>query len=494
MSPNAAGGLNNAVAETGAGAASVTNLGQALDVAVNGLAATGNVTGGLTQRSTSVNFAGGLMGGPTAAPVQPGNAASAVAAPNGGSGIAEGVAGSANSGPYAVYANPAYSGAILQTPTWNTATANTGFGTASASTVRQSVNARFNSMSAAGVIDSGAASTVSQSLDLFAINCGCTTTPYSGAPAGQSIQANATSRGASTVSAATQTSRFDVNAVSGAAGVNGSVAQTAMSAPAHGSILNAINPSNTIGANVAGSGQGESAITDATQVNAVALNSIAATGPLGILNAPAAFSQSIGNPGGAPATRPIPGLGGAAASAALPWNNSTAQSATGAGAGASVTAVTQVATMTANQVSGSVLNGNTTQLASGSTFGSSTPATLSASAVGNMIAALAISGDAGTPIVPGYSTAPPPGNGTSGLGADGVASGNAITAGTRQVAQQSLNSVSVNGAVNGQVNQATIAGSQIGSGNKAVAQANRGIASAEGTQLSQNALNTTTKP
>ena len=96
--------------------------------------------------------------------------------------------------------------------------------------------------------------------------------------------------------------------------------------------------------------------------------------------------------------------------------------------------------------------------------------------------------------MPGYSTAPPPGNGTSGLGADGVASGNATTAATRQVAQQSLNSVSVNGAVNGQVNQATIAGSQIGSGNKAVAQANRGIASAEGTQLSQNALNTTTQP
>lgn len=471
------GGQNNVLAETGIGQSSVAGIGQAFTAGFNTLAVTGHATGALSQSANTVNFGGGTFG-PQVTGLSP------VATPNAGATGGEGLPGATSAGPYAIYP----SGYPFEaTPTWNTATAVTAYGAGSASGVTQTMDAAINSFGAVGQISSGSAGTVSQSVGVLAVSCGCTA--GQGAPAGQQITVQSTNQGTVTASNLTQGLSVQGNTIQSGSGVAGSVAQSAMSATMGGAAANAFNPSNAI--LVTSNGQGSGALNGTTQRNAVMLNSVATNGDLGTAGNVASFSQATGGAGANVGTSDH-ALGAAGTplafgvAFAVPWNSSTVIATSGAGASAAANDGTQSASLMTNQMVGGAMVGAVTQTATGQH-----------AAIGNSVTAYAVGSPAGPPNLSQpligstvQAASPAAGIGTDGMGASGVMSGNSTLTGQVQAAGQGLNVMRLGGALNGLMNQAVFGGAMQVTGNQAIAQANTGFAVATGAQVTQNAINT----
>lgn len=468
IDPATTGGVNSVRAETNVGRAALLAVGQGFGTAFNTLSASGDATGTLSQSSAGVNYAGALL----AAPDHAGLLAAPTATPNGGSGIAEGVPANANGGPYAVHPNAALTAGgspILGTPAWNTAVATTSYGQAAANGVAQNASGAVNSFTAGGRIDSGAAGTVAQGLDVLALSCACTA--GASAPMPQQISVTTLSAGNASAGALAQGQAMAGNVVRGTAGVAGSVAQSAMAGTMSGTTNAAFNPANAV--TVSSLGQGSAGVSAVAQTNAVGINSISSQGALGGATSPAAFSQSTGGIGAAVASKDATAATTPAAVFAVPWNSIAAAATSGAGGSAAITGAIQSAGMSVNEIAGAGLSGNSTQVASGQ-----------AAVVANSASAYAAGSPAGTPALAG------PAVGTTGLLATGVMSGNATLQATTQAAQQGFNTLAVAGSVNGTVNQVQAGGAWQTTGNQSLVQANRGRATATGSQTAQNSANT----
>ena len=468
IDPAGTGGVNNVRADTNVGRASLVAVGQGFGTSFNTLATSGDTTGTLSQNSAGVNYAGALL----AAPDHAGQLALPTATPNAGSGIAEGIPANANAGPYAVHPNAALTAAgspILGTPAWNTASAVTSYGQAAASGVAQNASGAMNTFSAGGRVDSGAAGTVAQQLDVLALSCACTS--GSDAPMPQQISVTTLSAGNANATALAQSQSVAGNMVRGATGVSGSVAQSAMAGTMSGTTNAAFNPANAIA--VSSLGQGSANLAAIAQANTVRVNSISSEGTLGSGASPAAFSQSTGGTGAAIGSKDAAAANTPAMVFALPWNNVSAAATSGAGGSAGMTGVVQSAGMRVNEIAGAELSGNSTQVAN-----------RQATVVTNNAMAYAAGSPAGTPAMMG------PAVGTTGLEVYGVMSGSATLLATTQAAQQGFNTLAVAGALNGVVNQLQAGGALQTTGNQSLVQANRGRATTTGSQTAQNSANT----
>jgi hypothetical protein len=172
------------------------------------------------------------------------------------------------------------------------------------------------------------------------------------------------------------------------------------------------------------------------------------------------------------------------------------QTTNGAGASATANNTQQVARLSVNSLTGGTAAGlGLTGAATQASYGQTT-------SIGNQ--ALAYAGNA-----PRGDTAPTaatvPGTTTGGvgpasniavgstlLGAQGVMGGNAALTNQQQLAGQSLNTMSLAGANNGNVNQATFGATNQTTGNQLYAQSNGGYALTTGVQSATNAVNVIT--
>ena len=179
---------------------------------------------------------------------------------------------------------------------------------------------------------------------------------------------------------------------------------------------------------------------------------------------------------------------------AVPSNLAVAQTANGAGASATANNTQQVARLSVNSLTGGTaagtgLTGNATQVS----YGQST-------SIGNQALAYAANtanGPIGSSVLnPGTpGTTQPAGNlaiGGTMLGAQGVMGGNAALTNQQQLAGQSLNTMSLAGSNNGNVNQATFGATNQTTGNQLYAQSNGGYALTTGVQSATNAVNVIT--
>jgi len=248
------------------------------------------------------------------------------------------------------------------------------------------------------------------------------------------------------------------NAVSGTAGVNGSVAQSSGS-------TTAMQPSNFLGSY--STSQGSAALASNTQTNFTSLNSIASNGALGSATSPAAFSQQSGTTTTANAA--FDPLVASGATFARPSNNAEVYSNLGAGGSATSNGLTQASALNVNTITGGTaagtgITGNSTQTSVGR---SSTIANL----------AIATSMDGFSPL-------------TSSLSQPlSVMSGNATMLNTAQSAAQSQNTMSLAGANNGILNQATFGATNQTTGNKIATTSQAGYAVTTGAQLATNVVN-----
>ena len=432
-------GLNNATANTGVGAAALDAVTQAFQSANNTLQGTGTISGALTQSATALKFSAGAM-------LSTGSAIG-FSAPsvtiNGGSGQYYPTTNS-NAGPYEVAPT------VNQPPSLNHALAIATDGTASVTGVTQTGNTFANIASTTGAIDPGAASTVSQSMG--SINGYASNGTNSAiALAGQ---------GNTTLSTVSQGLALTANAVSGNTGVNGSIAQASAA-------TNTMQPTNVLGSYTYG--QGSAALASDTQTNFTTLNSIASNGALGSTTSPAAFSQQSGKTTtGVPAFDPVGSAGNLAF--AMPSNYAYVTSTLGAGGSAASNGLTQAAALTVNTITGGTAAGT----------GITGNATQSSVSVSSTIANFAQASALGT------STYFP----TGASQPTSVMSGNATMLNTAQSAAQSQNTMSLAGANNGILNQATFGSTNQTTGNANLASSNAGYAVATGAQLATNAVNT----
>jgi hypothetical protein len=164
-----------------------------------------------------------------------------------------------------------------------------------------------------------------------------------------------------------------------------------------------------------------------------------------------------------------------------------AQTVAGAGGSATANDTQQVARLSVNSLTGGTatgagLTGNATQ----TSYGQSTT-------IGNQALAYASSAPRGD-LAPtgGNSAAGNPSLTSDMLGARGVMSGNAALTNQQQLAGQSLNTMSLAGSNNGNVNQATFGATNQTTGNQLYAQSNGGYALTTGVQSATNAVNVIT--
>ena len=427
-------GLNGVSATTGVGASSLNGVTQAFQSANNTFQGTGNVSGALSQSASGIDFAAGAMVAPGT--TYGGNTVS----PNGGSGQYNGNA--SNAGPYVVQlANGSGNGVL------NNAYASSSYGTAGLTGVTQNGNTFANVASTAGTIDPGAASTLSQSMGTIANYGGSQSMPTNIAAADGYL-------GNTSVASVTQGLSLTANAVSGTAGVNGSVAQVSGD-------TNYMQPRNYLTSQ--SETQGSAALSGNTQTNFTSLNSIASNGALGSASSPAAFSQQSGpTTTGITAFSPTGNAGNN--TFFTPSNQAMVNSNLGAGGSATSNGLTQAAALNVNSITGGTaagtgITGNATQSSTGRS-----------STISNYADALAMDGNLGS-------------QPTS------VMSGNATMLNTAQSAAQSLNTMSLAGANNGILNQATFGATNQTTGNKNFTQSFAGYGVTTGAQLATNAVN-----
>jgi fibronectin-binding autotransporter adhesin len=469
------GGLSNAQALTGVGSSSISALAQSFQTANNTFQGSGDVNGTLTQASSGVRF--------NAAEIVSGNSGTTgIQGLNGGSGLSNGAGNTA----YALDTATSNGSAL------NNAVAGAVYGPSSLTNVGQTGTTYANIAAATGTIDTAASGTLAQSLGAI--------TNYTGVQ--NSAVASTVASGNVAATNTNQSLNVTGNAVQ-AALVNGSIAQVAEgsgtiattgsgAAPVAYGATNAVLASAGNGSTI---GQGSAALSGTTQTNTTTLNAIQSAGALGSSTVPAAFAQQNGTVGtqlGATPTGPTSGVwsatsGGVNTAMIAPSNLAVAQTANGAGGSATANNTTQVARLSVNSLTGGTaagtgLTGNATQVS----YGQST-------SIGNQALAYAAN-SANTPIGSPGTTNPALNLASGGtmLGAQGVMSGNATLTNQQQVAGQSLNTMSLAGSNNGNVNQATFGATNQTTGNQLFAQSNGGYALTTGVQSATNAVNVIT--
>ena len=455
------GGLSNAQALTGVGSSSISALAQSFQTANNTFQGSGDVSGSLTQASTGVRF--------NAAEIVSGSTTPAIGSVNGGSGL---TTGSSNN----VYnlTTAGGTGSAL-----NNAVAGAVYGPSSLTNVGQTGTTYANIAAATGTIDTAASGTLAQSLGAISNYTGVQNSAVASTVASGNVAATNTNQSLNVTGNAVQ-----------AAVVNGSIAQVAegsgtIAAPGSYGSTNAVLAS---AGNGQYSGQGSAALSGTTQTNTTTLNAIQSAGALGSSTVPAAFAQQNGT-----ATSQLganafsAGTFGVNSAMLVPSNLAVAQTANGAGASATANNTTQVARLSVNSLTGGTaagtgLTGSATQVSYGQT-----------TSIGNQALAYAANSANGPAIAPGrIQPAGKLGVGGTLLGAQGVMSGNAALTNQQQLAGQSLNTMSLAGANNGNVNQATFGATNQTTGNQLFAQSNGGYALTTGVQSATNAVNVIT--
>jgi hypothetical protein len=454
------GGLSNAQALTGVGSSSISALAQSFQTANNTFQGSGDVSGSLTQSSTGVRF--------NAAEITAGSTTPGIGSVNGGSGLSTGTSNNAY-----VLDTAGTTGSAL-----NNAVAGSVYGPSSLSNVGQTGTTYANIAAATGTLDTAASGTLAQNLGTISNYRGVQNSAVASTVASGNVAATNTS----------QSLNLTGNAVQ-AAVVNGSIAQVAEGS---GSIANpgAYGSTNAVLAssgNGSTSGQGSASLSGTTQSNTTSLNAIQSAGALGSSTVPAAFSQQNGT-----ATTQLgnsaysAGTFGVNSAMTVPSNLAVVQTANGAGGSATANNTQQVARLSVNSLTGGTstqgLTGNATQVSYGQT-----------TSIGNQALAYAANSANGPIASPG--TTNPALNLTAGgsmLGAQGVMSGNAALTNQQQAAAQSLNTMSLAGANNGNLNQATFGATNQTTGNQLYAQSNGGYALTTGAQTATNAVNVIT--
>ena len=457
------GGLSNAQALTGVGSSSISALAQSFQTANNTFQGSGDVSGSLTQASTGVRFnAAEIVSGSTTTP--------AIGSVNGGSGLSTGTANNV----YNLNTAGATGSAL------NNAVAGAVYGPSSLTNVGQTGTTYANIAAATGTIDTAASGTLAQSLGAISNYTGVQNSAVASTVASGNVAATNTNQSLNVTGNAVQ-----------AALVNGSIAQVAEGS---GTIANpgSYGSTNAVLASAGNgqySGQGSAALSGTTQTNTTTLNAIQSTGALGSSTVPAAFAQQNGT-----ATTQLgaaafaAGTFGVNSAMAVPSNLAVAQTANGAGASATANNTTQVARLSVNSLTGGTaagtgLTGSATQVSYGQT-----------TSIGNQALAYAAN-SANGPVIGPITTNPASNNPVVGgtmLGAQGVMSGNAALTNQQQLAGQSLNTMSLAGSNNGNVNQATFGATNQTTGNQLYAQSNGGYALTTGVQSATNAVNVIT--
>lgn len=520
-------GINGANASTNAGTAALSTVSQSFNQASNTLSSTGGLSGTLTQSVDGLNFSASTMGSAD-------GMSGTVTAPNGGPGQVAGIgtgatnsvtgagALSANNGPYFTVST----GLGVLPPVLNNASANTFFGAASLSGVAQSGTSYTNVATSQGAINtSGAGGTNSGTLTQAIGNI--SNYGVSGVALNSQV-ATPMSSGAASVTGATQSLALYSNALSTTSA--GTSASGAMTAPAlTGSISQQFGMSATAGTanigtpqNVVGSiagtsdvqadiadpgnpvfgyigsnayspyGQGTATLANASQSNVTSLNSISSAGASGSNTSPLGVSQQNGTVGTGGASHNI---GTSYGTLGAPSNLAVVGATSGAGGNANGSNIGQTASYALNTFSGGStagtgVTGNITQTGVGSSSNIGNMAAAFAQTPGTQSSYTSLPTPGVAPAMLASSSSPTGSLGTTGLGVTGVMSGNATMTNVAQGSSQSLNAMSLTGANNGILNQATIGATLQNTSNQVVAQANRGYAVTSGTQVSSNAVNT----
>jgi hypothetical protein len=457
------GGLSNAQALTGVGSASIADLGQTFQTANNTFQGTGNVDGSLTQQTTGLAFnAAAIASGSTSG-----------YAVNGGSGMNSGGTSPTNTG--YVLATAGTASAL------NNAVAGAVYGPIGLTNVAQSGTSFANIAAATGTIDTAASGTLAQNLGEISGYTGVQNAAVATSVASGNVSATGTN----------QSLNMTGNAIQ-AASVNGSIAQIADgSAPASLTSTGGFGATNAVLAsagNGTATGQGRASLASTTQSNTTTLNAIQSAGALGSSSVPAGIAQQSGTASTS--------LGNSAYSSTLagfntafiaPSNLAVVQATDGAGGSATSNISLQQANLSVNNIVGGTagglgITGNSTQVSYGQ-----------ATSIGNQ--ALAYAGNAprgATSLTGGTGVATNAAVGSNMLGAQGVMSGNAALTNQQQQATQSLNTMALAGANNGNLNQATFGATNQTSGNQLYAQSNGGYALTTGAQTATNAVNVIT--
>ena len=449
------GGLSNAQALTGVGSASINALAQSFQSANNTFQGSGDVGGTLTQLASGVTFNAAEISGTGSSVV------------NGGSGLST---GSTN----AVYglATAGSAGSAL-----NNAVAGSVYGPVSLTTVGQTGTTFVNVAAASGTIDTAASGTLAQSLGPILGYDGVQNSAVAVSVASGNVVATGT----------TQSLNLTGNAVQANA-VNGSVAQLSEGAGANAPQLNVSNVVLASAGNGIAAGQGSAALSNTTQSNTVTLNAIQSAGALGSSTVPAAFSQQSGTAASSLYNQAFSTTTPTFNNAFItPSNLAVAQSTNGAGGSATANSTVQVAGLAVNNLTGGTSAGlGITGIATQVSYGQAT-------SIGNQALAYAASAPLGALVPnPGANVANNAALGGTMLGAQGVMSGNAALTNQQQMATQSLNTMSLAGANNGNLNQATFGATNQTTGNQLYAQSNSGYALTTGAQTATNAVNVIT--
>lgn len=470
------GGLSNAQALTGVGSSSISNLGQSFQTANNTFQGSGNVTGSMTQNASGIAF--------NAANIESGTGPALVAAVNGGSGMIGPVVAPAttnNSTGYTLDSSNNTTNSAL-----NNAVAGAVYGPVSLSSVSQTGTTYANVAAATGTIDTAASGTLAQNLGNI--------TNYSGVQ--NAAVANSVASGNVAVTGTTQSLGVTGNAVQAAA-INGSIAQLAQGSsgylgagtyrPADFGATNAVLASSGNGQLV---GQGSAVLNSTTQTNTSTLNAIQSAGALGSSTVPAALSQQSGTVNtrlGNDAFSTTVTSGQQNLAMATPSNLAVVQATNGAGGSATANNTVQTAGLSVNSLAGGTsaglgITGQATQVS----YGQST-------SIGNQALAYAANAPRGdATLTGGTGVAGNAAVGSTMLGAQGVMSGNAALTNQQQLATQSLNTMALAGANNGNLNQATFGATNQTTGNQLYAQSNGGYALTTGAQTATNAVNVIT--
>ena len=433
--------INSGAAVASAGSATISALGQNFQALGNTLAVQGNLTGSAAQSVTNFDYSNtGLM--PASEQLLYGYAGMT---PYAGSGITEGGAGSANYGPLTASPDavnmPALNGAYSVL---------TNNGTANLGSVAQSAIGLANTLQATGTISSGASGIISQNVTTLANYGGSLNTQI----------ALVGGDGVATITAPSQSLSLSVNSISGGTGVNGTIGQSAPTTP-----ISYMVPTNVLAA--ASSNAGSASVTgvalagnaaNLTQSNTRNLNSIASGGALGAPTSVAAVSQ----------TAPVISY---VADAMTPQPSNIVQAASwrpndsGVNmASTTIANVSQLASLGVNAVSAaSGVVGNVTQQSAGLT-----------SVTSNVQSGLS-----------GYC---PTCTIADGKPTYAVGSGNTAISNAVQINNQSLNTTTVGGAINGALNTSLAGNITLSTSNVMSSLANLGSARVSGTQQLANAV------
>lgn len=428
------GALNNAVADTVAGRASIDSLAQNYQMTANTISSTANVTGGFAQTSNGLNFGAGIAvpGGVGLGVTTQGNNGVAF-----GEGAAYGVALAGGTGLEPVNGQP-----VTSLMTNSAAAVNYLGGNATLAGTTQRTNVLANVLSTTAALATTSAGAVEQNLG--------NVSGFGGTAPMQSLLAVSGSTYGSGQSSATgyrQDIGLTANLVSnGAAGLSGSVTQQGPTMYSPGTVNSAVVASGGRGDATLGSASlSGTGATSGIQTTAMTINRIDSLGTIGSAATPAALSQASG--------------------------------AVNLGANLLNNGATNVAGVVASGLSGSATGNNLVQQASVNFNSLASTGLLVGNA--NQVSAGFLSANGNSASANAASCGALCGNGT----------GNATLLGTQQVVGQSLNTMALAGGATGLLNQVAAGTTDILSRNTVRTQSNTGYAINTGVQVATNGVN-----